>query len=447
MLATLLMAMAILKEFGPKAKRFAYNPPEKDARINILHGSVRSSKTWSMIPKIMYLCRYDVGGMRLFSGVSKQTIYDNVLNDLFDMIDAKDYHYNRQSGEVELYGTKWLAMGAKDEGSEKYLRGKTVGIAYVDELTLLPKSFVMMLLNRMSPTGARLYATTNPDNPFHFVKTDLLDNKIMRERGDVWSAHFTLADNPNVSDEYKAFISNAYTGIFKRRYVLGEWVVAEGSIYRDSWNEDEILYDDESRPPGLLQRGGYADHFIPCDYGTTHRHVYLDIYDDGKTLWVEREYVWDSQATMQRQVDELGRITCTPDMSGASDILQTSAQKTDKQYVDDLIAFMGPNCDAQVIVPPEAASFDAELTQRGIWKIDADNEVMDGIRMVSTMLQRRLIRIHRRCCCLIERLQTYAWDEKAALRGEEQPLKVKNDEPDALRYGVKTKIHAWRLAA
>jgi len=157
--------------------------------------------------------------------------------------------------------------------------------------------------------------------------------------------------------------------------------------------------------------------------------------------------VWDSQATMQRQVDELGRITCTPDMSGASDILQTSAQKTDKQYVDDLIAFMGPNCDAQVIVPPEAASFDAELTQRGIWKIDADNEVMDGIRMVSTMLQRRLIRIHRRCCCLIERLQTYAWDEKAALRGEEQPLKVKNDEPDALRYGVKTKIHAWRLAA
>ncbi len=235
--------------------------------------------------------------------------------------------------------------------------------------------------------------------------------------------------------------------MFKRRYVLGEWVVAEGSIYRDSWNEDEILYDDESRPPGLLQRGGYCDRFVSCDYGTAHRHVYLEFYDDGKTLWVEREYVWDSKATMQRQVDDLGRVTYTPDMSGASDILQTSTQKTDKQYVDDLIAFMGPNSDAQVIVPPEAASFEAELTQRGICKIDADNEVMDGIRMVSTMLQRRLIRIHRRCRCLIERIQTYAWDEKAALRGEERPLKVKDDEPDALRYGVKTKVHAWRLAA
>lgn len=221
-----------LKPFSPKGELFAYSRIGDDPRITILEGAVRSSKTWSMIPKVLRLCCYDVGGLRLFTGVSKQTIRDNILNDLFNIIGPQNYSENRQTGEIEIIGAKWLAMGARDEGSEKYLRGKTIGIAYCDELTLLSKSFVMMLLNRMSPEGARFYATTNPDSPYHYVKTELLDNKSMRERGDLRSIHFGLDDNPSITEEYKAFIRNAYAGVFRQRFIEGKWVIAEGSIYR-----------------------------------------------------------------------------------------------------------------------------------------------------------------------------------------------------------------------
>lgn len=414
--------MTSLKPFGPKARKFAYNPPENDARINILEGSVRSAKTWTMIPKLIYLCGYDVGGTKLITGVSKQTIKNNVLHDVFDIIGPRNYHFNTQTGDLDLFGSKWIVMGAKDEGSEKYLRGLTVGAAYGDELTLLPRSFVLMLLNRMSPDGARAYFTTNPDTPFHYVKTELIDNEVLRNRGDVRTLHFSLNDNPNISEEYKEFVRNAYTGVFKLRYIEGLWVVAEGAIYRDAWSDD-LLYDDKDRPKGLMNEGGHIDHFVSVDCGVDHPQVYLEFYDDGDTLWIEREYFWDSR--------------------------KEAKQKTDAQYADDLQKFLSeaPMQDAQVIIPPECASFEAELVQRGIWVATADNDVMDGLRVCSTMMSRKKVRVNRRCKNLVIGIQTHAWDEKKAMRGIEEPIKVKDDAADAFRYGVKTKINAWRLAA
>lgn len=411
---------SIVLPYGLKARRFATREPQWDARINILEGAVRSSKTWAMIPKILQLCVYKVRGHRVFFGVSKQTIYNNVLSDLFEIIGPRHYSFNRQTGELFLFGVKWLVIGAKDEGSEKYVRGMTIGVAVGDELTLLPESFVMMLITRLSPAGSRLYATTNPDSPFHYVKEKILDRKEWRESGDVWSEHFTLDDNPNLDETYKRNVRQGYKGVFKLRYIDGLWVMAEGAIYRDCWSED-LLYDDDSRPPHLLETGGHVDRCIAMDYGTTHRNVFLDIIDDGDVIWVEREMVWDS--------------------------VETQSQKTDSQYADDLEEFLKDAPDAMVIVPPECASFDAELAQRGIWKTDADNEVTDGIRIVSVLMARKKLRVHKRCERLRSRIPAYAWDKKKSERGLEEPIKANDDEVDALRYFAKTRIQSWRLAA
>ena len=127
--------------------------------------------------KILVLCKYQVAGQRLITGASKATVKANILDDLFEIVGTKNYDYNQQSGEMRLFDTRWRVIGAKDEGSEKYLRGVTAGVVVSDELTLMPKSFVFMLLSRLSPPGARWYSTTNPDNPYHYVKTDLIDNK------------------------------------------------------------------------------------------------------------------------------------------------------------------------------------------------------------------------------------------------------------------------------
>lgn len=424
-----------IRPFGTKAWAFATRPPQYDARINVLEGAVRSSKTWANIPKILQLCRYPVAGIKLITGVSKATIYNNILNDLFDIVGPSNYTYNRQSGELSLMGTKWVTMGAKDEGSERYVRGMTVGVAVGDELTLQPKSFVMMLMNRMSPEGARAYFTTNPDSPFHYVKTDILDHPGLRAKGWVWSEHFTLADNPNLTDDYKQFVASAYTGVYKLRYIDGLWVVAEGAIYKDAWSED-LLYDDEPwamsdgrpgcvRPEGLYnygQAGGYVERYIPVDCGVVHPQVYLDVLDDGDTMWFDREYWWDSTVQMQ--------------------------QKTDSEYADDLEEFLKPAPNAQTILPPECASFSAELTRRGIWHMEADNAVADGIKTVSSVLSRRKARFHRRRCVhTIQQMPAYAWDTKKANRGIEEPIKQLDDGPDCVRYGIQTKYQPWRLAA
>lgn len=190
----------------------------------------------------------------MITGVSKQSIHNNVLADLFDIVGARNYSYNRNSGELRLFNSQWLVVGAKDEGSERYIRGMTVGVALCDEISLMPRSFFQMLLSRMSPEGARLYATTNPDSPYHWLKTEYLDNPELRAKKILWSDHFTMADNPNLTAEYVEAQKQLYSGFLYKRFIEGLWVIAEGTIYKDSWSED-LLYDLKDEPKSLRSPG------------------------------------------------------------------------------------------------------------------------------------------------------------------------------------------------
>ena len=168
------------RDWGAKALDFIEKPIAEDAFINILEGSVRSGKTVAMIPKWLNYIMTGPPGLLLMTGVSKDTIYDNVLNDLFDTIGEENYHYNRQSGSLDVFWRdadgehmrRIKVVGAKDEGSEKFIRGKTLAGAYCDELTLMPERFFKQLLNRLSVPGAKLYSTTNPDSPMHYIDTE-----------------------------------------------------------------------------------------------------------------------------------------------------------------------------------------------------------------------------------------------------------------------------------
>jgi len=229
-----------------------------------------------------------------------------------------------------------------------------------------------------------------------------------------------MDDNPNLTPEFVESQKRLYTGFFYKRFIEGLWVVAEGAIYKDSWSED-LLYDLKDEPAGLRYPGGHEQRINAVDYGTTNPMVFLDIYDDGKRFWVVREYYWDSTVQMR--------------------------QKTDAEYVDDLAEFFRPQNNAKVIVDPAAASFKAEMTKRGIWHADADNDVNEGIRIASMILNQRLVRFCRQTTSkTIQEMQTYAWDSKAAQRGEEKPLKVHDHGPDAFRYFAKSEVPYWRLA-
>jgi PBSX family phage terminase large subunit len=383
--------------FSPKARRFIQRRPEEDKRYNILVGSVRSGKTWTMMAKLLFqLNRYKVAGLRVIVGQSKQTVLDNVLRDLFEFVGPKAYRYNAQSGELTLYGVLWLVIGAGDEGAVRYITGKTIGLAYIDEAVLIPKSFWDMLLSRMSPTGARLYATTNPGPPTHYLKTDVIDNPDLASR--VWVENFYLSDNLSLDAETRYIFEHQFTGVFRKRYIEALWVAAEGSIFGDAWDDSRNLYESSTRPIGLLGQGGHRARYISIDYGTTNATAFLDVFDDGRTLWIDREYYYDSR--------------------------KLKKQLTDSQYADAFEQFAKAHpTRPEIILDPAAASFRVELQNRGYRVTNADNDVMDGIRQTSSMLLRGLIRINKDGCPTWPQLLSYGWDEKgfqARRRGPRQ---------------------------
>lgn len=420
----------IIKPFGVKSHDFIMRDPSEDKRYTILIGTVRSAKTFTLNAKtIAQLCRYKIppNAKRLMTGASKQTLYRNVLIDLFNVVGKSNYTYNSSTGELWLFGTQWFVLGAKDEASYRQILGMTVGIAIGDEVVEYPKSFLAQLFLRMSPAGARFYASTNTSNPYCYLKSEVIDSPDFAK--DLEVINFGLADNPNIDETSKRAIIASQTGVYYKRYILAQWVVAEGSIYRDSFSEADTLFDGEividgktvqlqPEPIGLRAQGGYVDHWFAIDPGVDHVQSHLEFYDDGDVIWITREQRWDSRKEMR--------------------------MKTDGQYVDDLIAFGAEK--HQIIVPPEAASIKAELINRGLWMTEAENSVKEGIHTVATMFQRRKLRISKRGCPeLAKRVPNYAWDDNAAKRGVEQPLKIEDDDCDCMRYGVHGKIPQWRV--
>lgn len=331
------------------------------------------------------------------------------------------YHRGEHLLLVRRGGTenRFYVFGGKDESSYTLIQGITLAGVLLDEVVLMPRSFVEQALARCSVEGAKLWFNCNPDVPTHwFLKEWILKAREKKAT----HLHFTMDDNPSLSEETRAMYRSLYAGVFKRRYIDGEWTAGDGLIY-DMFSEEIHGYGDNNRPKGLPY---IAARTIACDYGTANPTVYLDIYDDGETVWVDNEYRWDS-----RDVDTTGL-----------------RQKTDGEYAGDLERFMGSDMQFQcpVVADPSAASFIAELRRRGMYVIAGDNTVLDGIRRVSQLFARRKLMIHReRCRGLIGELQSYVWDSKAAQQlGVERPVKQQDHGPDALRYYINTILPKWR---
>lgn len=395
--------------WGDKSLDFLLTPICKDARINILEGSVRSSKTVTMIPKFLRYCDEAPDGLILITGVSKDTIYDNVLSDLFETVGSENYSYNRQTGELKLQGRRIKVLGCKDEGSEKYLRGKTLAGAYCDEISLMPESFFKQLLNRLSIEGSKLYGTTNPDSPYHYIYTDYICNEKLIQQGFVKVWHFTLDDNPNLSDEYKTFIKNAYSGLWFKRMILGLWVIADGVIY-DQFNEDTMSVIDADLPQ--MQK-----YWIGCDYGTSNATVFIlmGLGVDGR-LYVLNEYYHSGRESLQKSPAQYSK----------------DFKKFQEQQQNSIGAVIRPE---RIFIDPAAESFIVQLYSDGVKGIvQADNAVISGIELLSSIMGNDKFRVHKRCKHTLKELASYMWDAKAQKLGEDKPVKQNDHALDAIRY-------------
>lgn len=253
---------------NPKQLEFMLND---DKRINLLTGSVRSGKTYvSLLKWAIFVGTMPETSEFLMTGKTLTSLKRNCLGLLQDLIGSENFAYSISQKSAKLFGrTIWLE-GANDDRAESKIRGMTLAGAYVDELTQIPEDFYKMLLSRLSVKGAKLYATTNPDAPSHWVKVDIIDNEEIEKM--VWS--FTLDDNEILKRENEEYFENlkkeyqSMGGVFYERFILGLWVLAEGLIYKQFANNTEMFLKDEA-----VDEYGNKINFliisIGIDYGAT----------------------------------------------------------------------------------------------------------------------------------------------------------------------------------
>lgn len=383
-----------------------------DAFINILEGSVRSGKTIAANVSWINHVLSSPHNRFLMSGESTDSLYRNVIEDIIKIIGEQKVKYQKTAkGGPQLIlkvGNKekiCYCRGADKVNSEGAIRGMTTGGWYADEITLHHENFVKQAINRMSLSGAIALWTTNPDNPNHKIKKDYIDQAAIKNYK-VW--HFELDDNLTLSEVYKKNLKEAYSGVWYKRFILGLWVMAQGAIY-DMFNEEKHVV---AKIPERFQR-----RYVACDYGTGNPTAFEAMGDIGPDTYVIKDYHYSGR--------------------------ETGKQKTDSQYRQDLEKFyqaVGFNKSKdEVIVDPSAASFITELKQHGFNVNPAKNDVLDGIRTVANKLDKNHIKIHESCKETIKEFYAYAWDDKAALRGEDKPIKDNDHHMDALRYGIFTK--------
>lgn len=226
-----------MSEFSPK-QRYALSLLKTDGlkRLNIFEGSVRSGKTYiSMIMWGFWLANSPVEKAYLMAGKTLTTLKRNVLEPMSEIFGGC-FSYSITKKEARLFGRRIYLEGAANAGAEGKIRGMTLQGAYCDELSLFGEDFFTMLLSRLSEEGAKLFATTNPDTPGHWLKRNYLD----KELSGLLSLKFTLDDNPYLSAEYVNALKAEFSGVFYDRFILGRWVAAEGRIY-EGFSERNIL--------------------------------------------------------------------------------------------------------------------------------------------------------------------------------------------------------------
>lgn len=429
--------MAVQKAAVPLSPKQRHALVKCNKRVNLLEGSIRSGKTYVSLIRWFTFMASDAptNGALIMVGKSRDSIFRNVFepleNDDTLRVFTPFVHYRQGAPTAQIFGRTVHILGAADAKAESKIRGMTVAGAYVDELTTLPQDFFRQLLGRMSVTGAQLFATTNPDSPTHWLRSTYL-NKI-DEFPDWYVEHFNMDDNPGLSESYKNALKREYTGLWYRRFILGEWVAAEGAVYQE-WDPDRHVIKASDVPN--IERVLIA----ALDYGTTHRtRAYLLGLGQITVSSVTGERCDDlaKDATKRPALFVLSEFA--PDTATVGEHASMFREWLRSQPVE---AWRTPDW---IAVDPAAAVFKQQLFSDGMSNVmNAHNAVLPGIQTVASLLAVGSLFVSDSCHNLIRGLPGYRWDSAATERGTTAPIKQDDDEVDALRYAVFTSRVFWR---
>ena len=376
---------------------------EANHRWNFKGGATRSGKTyldfrWVIPMRIRE--RIGLDGLVVLLGVTKSTIERNVLEPMRSIYGENLVGSISSDNTVKLFGEKCYALGAEKISQVSKIRGVSIKYAYGDETADWSQDVFELLKSRLDKEYSCFDGTFNPQNPNHWLKK-FLDSDV-----DVFSQTYTIDDNPFLPDSVRQEIKREYIGtVFYDRYILGKWVAAEGLVYPMFSAARHIL-----KEPVETE----GDYYVSADYGIQNPNVWL--------LW--------------RKERGANRWICLKEdyYSGR----ENARQLTDSELVDRLDNMLDGINVSRVIIDPSAASMIAQLRRRGYNTRKADNTVLTGISDVCNMLQDGNIAFMPCCENTIREFGMYVWDDNAADRGEDAPMKQDDHAMDAIRYFVRT---------
>lgn len=392
----------ILTWWRPKSKYADYDGIIAD-------GAIRSGKTSAMgfSFAIWAMTTFDRQNFAL-CGKTIESFRRNALGTMKQQLRSRGYVCQERKSENLLIISKgsranmFYLFGGKDERSQDLIQGITLAGVFFDEVALMPESFINQATARCSVDGSKWWFNCNPAGPQHWFKVRWINK--CRERRLVY-LHFTMSDNLTLSKAIKQRYAKQFVGVFYRRYILGLWCIAEGIIY-DMFDKTKHVVQEEPQHGSLF--------YISSDFGIQNAnvwHKYYAITDTNK--WYQKsESVYSGR--------------------------EEKKQKTVKELADDLDELCAGEKPKAVIIDPSASAMKVELRRRGYTVRSADNDVIEGISDVQTMLKEERLLIDKSCKHTINEFLSYAWDPKAADRGEDRPIKVGDHDMDATRYFVRT---------
>ena len=389
--------MSRIRKFSPKQLQvMKWWKQDRDAII--CDGAVRSGKTlcmgiafllWAMIcfhDQQFALCGKTIGALR-------RNLLPGALAELRRLGVTWEERRSENSITMHFGGrtNRFLLFGGRDEGSAALIQGVTLAGLLLDEVALMPRSFVEQACARCSVTGSKLWFNCNPEGPEHWFYREWIGKA--EERKALY-LHFTMDDNPSLAPYIRQRYERLYTGIFYRRFVLGEWAAAEGLIY-DFFDREK---DAVPAPKGEMEAWR-----VSIDYGTVNP-TSMGLWGRRNGIWYRvEEYYYDSR--------------------------REGRQKTDAEYVEALRALCGDRRVERVIVDPSAASFQAARRPAGFPVRAADNRVLDGIRVTAGLLRNGQIALCGSCGDCLREIALYCWEG-----GKEAPRKENDHAMDEMRY-------------
>lgn len=387
--------------------------PKTNYDAIICDGSIRAGKTSVM--SVAFI----IWAMQTFNhqnfGICSKTIGTAERNIILPLLGMsfmkKRYRMNYKLKEKIIISNgksenTFYIFGGKDAGSYQLIQGITLAGVLLDEVALMPRSFVDQAIARCSVSGSRLWFNCNPEGQLHWFNQEWI---LEAEEKNALHLHFTMDDNPSLDPKVRERYENMYAGMFYDRYIKGLWVSAEGVIYADMFSDANIVSQKE-----IQQMHFDPTFFISCDFGIQNATVYLK----WQKILGEQTYV------------------CTDEWyySGREE----QRQKTVTALVEGLKDMLGEARPKYVIVDPSASALKVEMRQKGFKTRDADNEVLNGIANTGKLLEDHHLLISEKCKHTIDEFSLYMWDEKAADNGEDVPIKENDHCMDALRYFVNT---------